>query len=724
MADVVPPADAAQPPQPPAAPSDLDILYGPGAAARIASANVLVVGAGGVGCEVVKNLAFAGFRRFTAVDLDTIDVSNLNRQFLFRREHVTKPKAVTAAAAIKQMVPTMDIEGVVANIKDTRFNVTFFKSFDIVCNALDNADARRHVNRMCLAADVPLLESGSTGYNGQVYVVTRDVECFDCNQAPKQKSYPVCTIRSTPEKPVHCVVWAKSLWDLIFAPDDGENLLADLDGGGDATVGAEGSTNGNRSAKKPARRVRYVDEEPAREFASRVCARVFVDDVNEQAAMKELWTSRAPPTPYDVDAVLEDTAMNVDDLNLLEQRVWSKEECARVLNAVLLHMVTARRAEIGSVSFDKDDRDALAFVIAAANLRAAAYGVECSTPFHVKGIAGSIVHAVATTNAIVGGLVVLEALKIVAKSGSIAGSKNSFVTYWPRGCRVRKVIEVEALQKPKPNCFVCSKGQLELTLDTEATSLRMFVDNVLRSRISAQEPSVNVSTGNFHNTLYECGQGLEEDEVEMYNENLNKTLAELRVTTGSQFQIEDLQQSLTCTIHVVHEKGCEGDKPVTEQFILKGAATVNTAGDKAVSKSGVHDPKNLDLGDNDIDEVECVGDVAKTSHEAHPEIPKTAKSNEEDIPAQNGGAAVTNGTGAKEAGQNGTSTSNGVSDGKDPEVKSMNVVETVDDNNENADADADASALKKRKLDASAQDAGKDAKRLKEDETTTSAAPK
>lgn len=49
----------------------------------------------------------------------------------------------------------------------------WFASFDVVFNALDNLDARRHVNRMCLAANVPLIESGTTGFDGQVQVIEK-----------------------------------------------------------------------------------------------------------------------------------------------------------------------------------------------------------------------------------------------------------------------------------------------------------------------------------------------------------------------------------------------------------------------------------------------------------------------------------------------------------------------------------------------------------------------
>jgi tRNA A37 threonylcarbamoyladenosine dehydratase len=69
--------------------------------------------------------------------------------------------------------PNVKLEAHHANIKDPQFNVEWFQTFNLVFNALDNLDARRHVNKMCVAADVPLIESGTTGYNGQVQVIKK-----------------------------------------------------------------------------------------------------------------------------------------------------------------------------------------------------------------------------------------------------------------------------------------------------------------------------------------------------------------------------------------------------------------------------------------------------------------------------------------------------------------------------------------------------------------------
>jgi len=132
-----------------------------------------------------------------------------------------------ARDAAQKFNPNIKLVAHHANIKDAEFNVDWFKGFTMVLNALDNIEARRHVNKMCLAANVPLVESGTTGFNGQVQVIKKGVTaCYDCTVKETPKSFPVCTIRSTPSQPIHCIVWGKSyLLRYIKSSMDGGDLL-------------------------------------------------------------------------------------------------------------------------------------------------------------------------------------------------------------------------------------------------------------------------------------------------------------------------------------------------------------------------------------------------------------------------------------------------------------------------------------------------------------------
>ena len=134
---------------------------------EIKSQPLLLVGCGGIGCEVIKNLLLMDFNNIKMIDLDTIDVSNLNRQFLFNKTHINQSKATVSANVASNLFANgkkqLNLVPIHDSILSPDYDVEFFKSFSLVINALDNRQARSHVNRMCLAADVPLIESDTEG---------------------------------------------------------------------------------------------------------------------------------------------------------------------------------------------------------------------------------------------------------------------------------------------------------------------------------------------------------------------------------------------------------------------------------------------------------------------------------------------------------------------------------------------------------------------------------
>lgn len=156
---------------------------------KIASTNLFMIGAGAIGCELLKNYAMLGVGcakkdpktgskggSIVLTDPDVIEVSNLNRQFLFREKHLRKPKSSTAAAAAIQM--NQQLKGnIIARLDKVHeatnhiFTDRFFEGLTIVTNALDNVAARTYVDSRCVTAKTPLLESGTLGPKGHVQVI-------------------------------------------------------------------------------------------------------------------------------------------------------------------------------------------------------------------------------------------------------------------------------------------------------------------------------------------------------------------------------------------------------------------------------------------------------------------------------------------------------------------------------------------------------------------------
>eukprot|EP00466_Bigelowiella_natans_P002319 jgi/Bigna1/91267/estExt_fgenesh1_pg.C_940065 len=512
---------------------------------KIENAKVLVVGAGGIGCELLKNLVLTGFKNIEVIDLDTIDLSNLNRQFLFRREHIGKSKSMVARESVLRFNPECNIIAHHGNIKDSKFDTSYFKKFDIVMNALDNLAARQHVNRMCLATKKPLIESGTQGYLGQVTpILPYQSACFECTPPrsnnpltpqPKQKTFAVCTIRSTPEKPVHCVVWAKHIFAVLFGPKDPDNMLSDLS----VSVGGEGG--GEEEEKEE--ETNGGGMKGGDSFGGRVFKKIFCEEVKKVLLKEKDWGSKAPPKPLDLDCILKSAAAAEKEAEAatLKLAEGAEEKCTsgsscnarsslRDQEVLSLHE-NVKEFLSTSATFDKDDEIAMDFVAATANLR-------------MHGIAGNIIHAIATTNAMAAGLVVMEGIKVLTGGGK-EQLKPKAAWIGDRG----NIIQFQALEEPSKHCVVCGDAQMTIVVDRKVFTLEKLY-GVLNNKLGMIEPSVNTLGGSYW--------GVKEENDE---EALAKYLRDI-FQDGEQLSIEDDAQDFSFNLLLSFDDLDEKEHPV------------------------------------------------------------------------------------------------------------------------------------------------------------------
>ena len=203
---------------------DLISIYGREFVEKLHSLNVFLVGAGAVGCEYLKILSLMGVAtknnfRITVTDNDCIENSNLNRQFLFKKQHIGKSKSLVACEQAKKINPEFNYDSLQVEVREENeniFNEEFYKKQDFVLIAVDNIKARNYISNQCVYNKVKLIECGTLGENASSQLIIPFISEEYKSKESKNDQVGVCTIRNLPSLIEHCIEWSKMKFEEYF----------------------------------------------------------------------------------------------------------------------------------------------------------------------------------------------------------------------------------------------------------------------------------------------------------------------------------------------------------------------------------------------------------------------------------------------------------------------------------------------------------------------------
>ena len=194
---------------------------------KIQKSNFFMVGAGATGCEFLKNFAMMGAcsaknNKFMVTDNDNIEVSNLSRQFLFKKNDVGKSKSEVAKNAVKLMNPECNVESMQDKVcpeTENIFNEDFWQNNDFLIYAVDSIEARKYIDTKAIIFEKCAIDSGTSGVEGRTQIIVpHETDTYN-DEVPHSviKEIPSCTLRLFPSKIEHCIEYARNcFFDYFF----------------------------------------------------------------------------------------------------------------------------------------------------------------------------------------------------------------------------------------------------------------------------------------------------------------------------------------------------------------------------------------------------------------------------------------------------------------------------------------------------------------------------
>ena len=192
---------------------------------KLANTNIFMIGAGALGCEFLKTFSAMGIatnnkNNLFISDNDNIELSNLNRQFLFDKNSIGRPKSEVACESIKKMnkdFNCISFQSRVCQETENFFDEDFWNKQDFIINAVDNIEARKYIADQSLIYKKILIDSGTLGTkaNSQIMVPHKTIP-YSPPEEKEESKIPFCTLADHPFNIEHCITWARSNFEEYF----------------------------------------------------------------------------------------------------------------------------------------------------------------------------------------------------------------------------------------------------------------------------------------------------------------------------------------------------------------------------------------------------------------------------------------------------------------------------------------------------------------------------
>ena len=465
---------------------------------RLSELNIFMVGCGALGCEISKNLGMLNVSTknkglLTITDMDTIELSNLNRQFLFRNENIGNHKSTCVKERLQEYFSKMKVKSFTHEVGSTTeniFNTGFWKNNDIVINALDNVEARQYVDSRCVLYEKPLFESGTQGSkcNTQTIIPHKTAtysEIIDLDDS----SIPMCTIKSFPNKTEHCVEWAIDIFDKIISQP-----LSDIDSfinNRKQYLTEINSLNDNQKRERCSILLEYIELYKTRdfecflEFCHNIYTEYFKNPIKDVLYSfpesltddygNKFWSGKKiKPQLIGFREANHRTSIVKELYNILEDRLslkpWDSDKYTRYFSQEykeedgdykckkitvdeekdeisvnhndeqfsdgynkICTILFKKKQRITSVKYDKDDDSLLKVMSSITNIRSLIYSIGLSDSQDIKMISGRIIPALSTTTTIISAFVILEMLKhmcnLTSSDTNINLGTNSYIVF-------------------------------------------------------------------------------------------------------------------------------------------------------------------------------------------------------------------------------------------------------------------------------------------------------